>query len=349
MDRGAWRAETHRAAVRLSMHHCQGKNKIPGQRHASYCLKVAKVPSTHISWTKASHRVTYTFKATGVCHGTETADKPLCLCLLKWNADSVVNDWEMWRCRNKEKLSEGGTGNNLDYNSATEQNHWTCSSLKDIDKGLTHRPELFLQEADPLQMKAADHKNMDPRLVETRRLMTLQASPWCQPIQELSTSWSRPTLWTLQNSSPPSPVLKGTILRVLGHLWPPLPGEAIKSTLSSFTRNSVPKSLIGTSDQRLSFGNSILWPEGERELLSAQHCLKWKVKSVKSVPQSILCSPMDCSPPCPWNSSGKNTGIGCRFLLQGIFLTQGSNPGLLPCRQILYHLSHPGCPQHCPL
>ena len=83
MDRGAWRAETHRASVRLSIHHCQGKNKIPGQRHASYCLKVAKIPSTHISWTKASHRFTYTFKATGVCHGTETVDKPLCLCFLK--------------------------------------------------------------------------------------------------------------------------------------------------------------------------------------------------------------------------------------------------------------------------
>ena len=32
---------------------------------------------------------------------------------------------------------------------------------------------------------------------------------------------------------------------------------------------------------------------------------------------------------CPWDSSGKNIGVGCRFLLQGIFLTQKSNPGLL--------------------
>jgi len=45
---------------------------------------------------------------------------------------------------------------------------------------------------------------------------------------------------------------------------------------------------------------------------------------------------------CPWDSSGKNTGVGCHFLLQGIFPTQGSNPGLLHCRQILYHLSHQG-------
>ena len=39
---------------------------------------------------------------------------------------------------------------------------------------------------------------------------------------------------------------------------------------------------------------------------------------------------------CPWDSPGKNTGAGCLFPLQGIFLTQGSNSGLLHCRQILY-------------
>ena len=38
--------------------------------------------------------------------------------------------------------------------------------------------------------------------------------------------------------------------------------------------------------------------------------------------------------------SSKNTGVGSLSLLQGIFLTQGTNPGLLHCRQILYHLSH---------
>ena len=45
---------------------------------------------------------------------------------------------------------------------------------------------------------------------------------------------------------------------------------------------------------------------------------------------------------CPWNSPGKNTRVGSRSLLQGIFLTQGSNLGLLHCRQILYRLSHQG-------
>ena len=45
---------------------------------------------------------------------------------------------------------------------------------------------------------------------------------------------------------------------------------------------------------------------------------------------------------CPWDSPGKNTGVGCHFLLQENFLTQGSNPGLLHCWQILHQLSYEG-------
>ena len=48
----------------------------------------------------------------------------------------------------------------------------------------------------------------------------------------------------------------------------------------------------------------------------------------------------------PWDFPGKSTGVGCHFLLQGIFPTQGSNPGLPPCRQMLYHLSHQGSPKN---
>ena len=59
-----------------------------------------------------------------------------------------------------------------------------------------------------------------------------------------------------------------------------------------------------------------------------------------------LCDPLNCS--SPGSSvheifSGKNTGVGCHFLLQGILLTQESNPHflcLLHCRQVLYLLSH---------
>ena len=45
---------------------------------------------------------------------------------------------------------------------------------------------------------------------------------------------------------------------------------------------------------------------------------------------------------CPWDFLGNSTGVDCYFLLQGIFPTQGSNLGLLHCRQMLYRLSHQG-------
>ena len=45
---------------------------------------------------------------------------------------------------------------------------------------------------------------------------------------------------------------------------------------------------------------------------------------------------------CPWDFPGRNTGVGCCFLLQGIFSTQGSNLCLLYCRRILYQLSRLG-------
>ena len=54
-----------------------------------------------------------------------------------------------------------------------------------------------------------------------------------------------------------------------------------------------------------------------------------------------LCSPMDYS---PWNSPGQNTGVDSHSLLQGIFPTQGLNPGVPHCRQILCHLSHKRSP-----
>ena len=76
-----------------------------------------------------------------------------------------------------------------------------------------------------------------------------------------------------------------------------------------------------------------------------------KVKVVVTQSCQTLCDPMDCSSPgsslCSWNFPGKNTGVVSHSLLQGIFLTQGSNPGLPHCRQVLYHLSHQGSPYIC--
>ena len=65
---------------------------------------------------------------------------------------------------------------------------------------------------------------------------------------------------------------------------------------------------------------------------------------------SNSCNPMDYSPPGSFvhgDSPGRNTGVGCHALLRGIFPTQGSNPGLPHCRQILYYLSHQGSPYNC--
>ena len=70
-----------------------------------------------------------------------------------------------------------------------------------------------------------------------------------------------------------------------------------------------------------------------------------------------LCNSMDCSPSgssVSGDSPGKNTGVGCHALLQGIFPTQGLSPGVLHCRRILYWLSHQGSPRilervACPL
>ena len=63
----------------------------------------------------------------------------------------------------------------------------------------------------------------------------------------------------------------------------------------------------------------------------------WKVLVLPSCP--TLCDTprtVACQVPLFGDSPGKNTGVGCQFLLQGIFLTQGSNPGLPHCRWILY-------------
>ena len=54
-------------------------------------------------------------------------------------------------------------------------------------------------------------------------------------------------------------------------------------------------------------------------------------------------------PPLSVEFSRQEYWSGCHFLLQGIFLTQGSNPGLLHCRQILYHLNQQGSPIKCVL
>ena len=66
-----------------------------------------------------------------------------------------------------------------------------------------------------------------------------------------------------------------------------------------------------------------------KQILQAEN----KVREIFATPLTIY---------SPWNSPGQNTGVGRLLLLQGIFPTQGLNPGLPDCKQILYQLSDKG-------
>ena len=75
---------------------------------------------------------------------------------------------------------------------------------------------------------------------------------------------------------------------------------------------------------------------------SSSHVWMWELDHKESCESRSVMS--DSLQP-PWNSSGQNTGVGSLSLLQGIFPTQGSNPGLPHCRKMLYQLSHKGSPR----
>ena len=65
--------------------------------------------------------------------------------------------------------------------------------------------------------------------------------------------------------------------------------------------------------------------------------VKVKVKSRSRL--RLFATPWTVAYQAPQDFPGKNTGVGCHFLLQEVFLTQGLNLGLLHCRPILYHLA----------
>ena len=111
-------------------------------------------------------------------------------------------------------------------------------------------------------------------------------------------------------------------------------GEVLNSKKPFYKLNRINNS---TRLSRSDFSKQCFLPCLEKEhVLLLQ---KW-VKVAQSCP--TLCNLIDYS---PWNSPGQNTGVGSLSLLQGIFPTQGSNPGLLHCRRILYQLSHNGSPR----
>ena len=85
-------------------------------------------------------------------------------------------------------------------------------------------------------------------------------------------------------------------------------------------------------------GVACFWPH-----FKCQFTRKWKVLVTSVMSDSLRpCGLESARLLSHWNYSSKNIGVGCHALFQGIFPTQGLNPGFPHCRQILYHLSHQG-------
>ncbi|XP_060270290.1 putative interleukin-17 receptor E-like isoform X2 [Ovis aries] len=115
------------------------------------------------------------------------------------------------------------------------------------------------------------------------------------------------------------------------------------------------------------FPSEVPFQAAEVPRVTLQGTLQWPLwiflgtRPVHPAPASRAGGPMSSSPSpsssvgssvglpparllCPWDSPGQDTGVGCHSLLQGIVLTQGSNPGLLHCRWTLYPLPPRGQP-----
>ena len=89
--------------------------------------------------------------------------------------------------------------------------------------------------------------------------------------------------------------------------------------------------------------------QDENSTFLSSRCLLYILRKKKESAKSLSCVQLfeipwtaDCQDPLCMGFSSKNTGVGCHFLLQGISQPQGSNPGIVHCRQILYCLSHYG-------
>ena len=118
---------------------------------------------------------------------------------------------------------------------------------------------------------------------------------------------------------------------------------------NSFSSNSIGQDKSDMTE-RQHFSSLLATPQaGNRVSLYSPLIQKSTLTVLCLVVQSCptLCDPRDhrlLGSSVHGNSPGKNTGMGCHALLQGIFPTQGLNPGLPHCKQILYHLSNQGSP-----
>ena len=147
------------------------------------------------------------------------------------------------------------------------------------------------------------------------------------------------------------PAMQETWVRSLG--WEdPLEKEMATPPIFLPGKSHGQRSLVGYSPWGSKESDTTEWLHFKDQTYS--HNLHFKITGLdlnnQSVSRSVVpnsLQPHGLQPTrslCPWDFPGKDTGVGCHFLLQGIFSTQGSNPGLLHCRQILYRLSYKGSP-----
>ena len=176
-----------------------------------------------------------------------------------------------------------------------------------------------------------------------------QWHPAVSPIVQMRKLRPKTESWLPQrcHSSPGSLALKKIHLCVCAQSHP---------TLLDPIDCSLPGSSVhGTSQARIlewvaiSFSGGSSWPRDWTHVSCIDRWIlhHWATRESESESCSVVSVSL---PPhrlySLWNSPGQNTGVGSLSFLQGIFPTQGSNPGLLHCRRILYRLSHKGSPKY---
>ena len=145
-----------------------------------------------------------------------------------------------------------------------------------------------------------------------------------------------PTPCTRMSCSPPGSSVRVILqARILERVAVP------SSRGSSPPRNLTHISCVSCTAGKF-FINWATWEAPQRSYNGLQMttwCTWWSVAKLCPAPWDLdrLPLPVTWRLLCPWDFPGKNTRVGCHFLLQGIFPTQGLNPRLLHCRQILYH------------
>ena len=185
------------------------------------------------------------------------------------------------------------------------------------------KPGVLVGEVPPLP--TASHMAVPPPLVCTSRPHLKLPLPASRAAEHLL-PWEGPlaALWVpsqgLENISAYTAVSKSSC-----------PGEHDSSPCLSFGKTGLSTASLVTKTVLLStmaLGVTTAWLEGTSVF---HHSLGPGFATAGLQPSRLL---------SPWDFSGKNPGVGCHALPQGIFLTQGLNLGLLHCRRVLYHLSH---------